>query len=207
MTFRLANKSKVFITTESSTSAVSLSGTVARVADSGLSSGDGINSGTYIRALGDVTATTNTDSLVPNCIGIDYPDDPLVTEDINIFNGYDAPTTVDIGIESTITLLVLQAGEVWSKVYDKAPFGINADDDDLFDGTSSVADNSNVGYRIYVYDGSSWTVFYHCRLMPDSYSKDVSDKNSTVRETVEFTYQDLEYNVTLTAIDDARDLV
>ena len=74
MMFRLANKTKMFITTESLTGAIDLDPAVAYAIDSGLGATDGIATGTAIRKLGDVVDDTNTRSMIPGLLGIDTPD-------------------------------------------------------------------------------------------------------------------------------------
>lgn len=192
MTFRLVYNSRVFITTESPTSAIDLDGTVACVADSSLDATDGISNGKAIRKLGDVTAATNTNSLIPNVIGVDYPDSGEVRETQEIINGFKSPTQIKIRKDVTVSLVIIRSNGVWDRLFDKAPFGVNATDDGLFDGLSIEANNPNIGYRLYVYDGVTFSVFRHCKILAGGYTKDVSDRDGSVSETITFSTNDFD---------------
>ena len=190
MMFRLANKTKMFITTESLTGAIDLDPAVAYATDSGLGATDGIATGTAIRKLGDVVDDTNTRSMIPGLLGIDTPDTGSIREDLEIYNGLKSTTSVDIKKEYTVTLLIIRNGGVWDRVFNEASHGLNATPDGLFDTLTVAASNPNIGYRLYEYDGTSWNVYRHCRILPGGYSKDVSAVDGTVKETVVFTTND-----------------
>lgn len=207
MTFRTCVGELIFITTESLTGAIDIGTTIAYIADASLESTDGIATGTAIRALGDVTASTNTRSLIPGVVGIDTPTTGVTRAEEDIYNGKVTPVKIDIKKDTTISLTILKQGGVWDRVYYDAPQGINYDGTSLYDGLTEAANNAYIGYRIYEFDGTSWNVFRHCRMLPGGYSRDPSDKNGVVRETIVFSCNDFEYACPVGEIDDVAAII
>lgn len=193
MTYIRGKNVLMFITTEGA-GCIDLSTaapTVSTATTVGLS-----NTTVGIGKLGQVTAASNTTDKVKFVEGVDVT---MAWEDeqATFFGGakeYNIPHRKKFEVSITRK----PEDKVFEKLACWARFGIN--------GTTSAALNSGVeertsmsGYRIYLYDGTNWDIFYHAELPADGY-KPALDPAKATTETIKFVGNEWSSSVAVASI-------
>lgn len=204
MSFRLCKNHKVYITTENEEYGIDVEDGITAKKGSAMSGTTGGGMGIY--NLDAMDGAVNADCLIGGVIGIETPDNMAIVEEVEIYNGKAPTVSIGIGMEGNVTLLILKQNDLWVKLFGGAPFGLSANGESLFDGLSAIAANPSVGYRIIIFDGTSYNEYRHCRLLPGGYTTDTSDRDSSVRETVTFSTNDAEHGLKVADIGQPADL-
>lgn len=185
MAFTLVNGHKIYITTESSAAGIKLATTGLYDASPGnISAGTGIG----VRDNVPLDGSGNAINLIPAVVSFD-PTEDYITEDADFINGKTIMDHIPICKTGSITLTLKKQSDVFARIWTEAPAGVNTTTAAVEGMDNDYTSNAEFGYRIYIYDGSKYDVFYHCTV--DEYSSPPGqDKKTALMETVTFsTYQ------------------
>lgn len=180
MSFKRGPAYRVFITLENpSAGIVGTSTTLSVVTGSASYSLYGPNGGASnlgIGALGSVTATTNTVHEIKNLTGID-PAPANVDAPFDVF-GQTRPMDNPVRKDWKVTLTHKAEDKLFMKLFSQCRFGVTGSGNPaLFDGLSTYP--NEMGFRIFVYDGTDWDLYYHGTIDPTSYKLTLSPTGVT----------------------------
>lgn len=180
MPFKRGPAYKVFITTEdggNGGAGVVLTGTNP-VASSSFSGGiNGTTKG--VAPLGSFSNSTQSDHEIKNVEGIDpiwrWEDDPFT-----VF-GQTRPLDNPVRKSWEMTITKKAEDKSFALLNDGARFGVtgSAGTSALFDGLDTMP--GSTGYRLYLWDGSTFYVGYHGTITPDGYKETLSPTGVTVQ--------------------------
>jgi len=181
MAFIRGRTNKVFITTENTSGGVILTGTSPD--SSTVSCGLGPSaSNVGVGKLGSVTTSSNVNDLIPFVEGID------------VVKGWEDETANFYGTqkeyhipqrkkwEATVTLKTEHKG--YSLLAMAARFGVTGSTTGMLH-TGLTEIKSDSGYRIYIYDGTKWDVFYHGIIPADGFTEK-HDPMKAMIQTIKF---------------------
>ncbi len=167
----------VYITTEHSTGYVILTGSAPDSTTTSCSI-NGTNLG--VGKLGNVTTSSNTVDKVPFCEGMDIVKG-WEDETANFF-GTQKDYAIPIRKKWSITLTIKAANKGFSLLWNGARYGVTGSaTGQLHTGLTEI--KGDTGYRLYIFDGTKWDVFYH-GIVTDYTDK--PDPSKAVVQTVKF---------------------
>lgn len=178
MSFKRGPQYKVFITTENASGSIICTGTVAVATSS--SAGIGPN-GTIkgIGPLGSLSVSTDATHEIKNVEGIDpvwrWEDDPFT-----VF-GQTRPLDNPIRKSWELTITKKAEDKTLAILNSDARFGATGTGTGvaIFDGLDTMPDST--GYRLYLWDGSTFYVGYQGTMTPDGYKETLSPTGVTVQ--------------------------
>jgi len=187
MSFKRGPAYRVFISLENYQAGIVGTGTTLSVVTATDShSLYGPNGGaTYlgIGALGSVTATSDVAHEIKNLTGID-PAPASIDAPFDVF-GQTRPMDNPVRKDWKVTLTHKAEDKLFLKLFAQCRFGVTGSASPaLFDGLSTYP--NEMGYRLYVYDGTDWDLYYHGTIDPTSYKLTLSPTGVT-EEQVMFT--------------------
>lgn len=166
----------VFVTTETTASAIVLTGSTPE--HSASSTGIG-SAAPGIGALGSVDAPEDTGHAFP------------LVEGVEVSKGWESENVTFVGMKKEyviphrknweITLTLRAQNKALSVLSEGARFG--AQSGAIASGLTEYTDE--IGYRLYVYNGSSWDIFYH-GFVPDDGYKETYDSSKTTVASIKF---------------------
>lgn len=186
MAYTLVKNHKIYITTESDAAGIKLA-TVGLydAAPGSISAGTGIGVRANVPLDGSSAAINMIGGVVSFSPTIDKQN-----EDVDFINGSTIRDSIEVRKTGELTLNLKKQNDVFARLYQSAPVGINTT-------TAAVevmnndypANNAEFGYRIIIFDGVKYMVFYHC-TMTGYNSPPGNDKNMAITENIKFTFQD-----------------
>lgn len=182
MAFKRGPQYRVFITLENPTASVNGTGITVSVvtATASLSSfgpNGTANSGNLgISALGAVTTTASVIHEIKNITGIE-PAPASVDSPFEVF-GQTRPLDNPIRKKWGLTLTRKAEDKLFLKVFAGARFGVTGTSaPGIFDGLSAYPDQT--GYRLYVWDGTDFDLYYQGTIVADGYKVTLSPTGVT----------------------------
>jgi len=179
MSFKAGKNYRVFITTENSTAAIMATGTPDAVTTTGL----GPNGGASllgIAKLGEVTGTSSTASEIKNVEAIEHKP-KHIDAPVELFGN---TRQLDNPIREDWEFTVTRKGEdkLFFRLFRYARFGVTGSDAtaDLYDGLSTM--QNTTGYRLYLYDGTDFDVYYQGTIAPEGYVETLSPTGITSQQ-------------------------
>jgi len=199
MTFTLVKNHKLYITTESTTAGLA-------TATEGLysTSPGNISAGTGIGSLGDIPENIDGNEInLLEAISFDFTPG-RIDERVDQINGNFMYDSVKIRRSGEITITRKKRNDVFGAMFNEARAGVNTTDGDCEDRDNDyVANNSEFGYRIVIYNGSEYTVLYHCE-MTNYHAPPGNEADTTIVEVMTFRVNHYEFGVTGADVDAAE---
>jgi hypothetical protein len=183
MSFKRGPQYRFFITTENpSAGIIATGGTCSVKTDSALLGPNALAANLGVSALGDMTGTSGTLSEFKNVEGAD-PKPGHVDDPFEVFS-QTRPIDNPIRTEWTLTLTRKSENSMLKTLYRYARFGAtgSVEASAPFDGLTTYPDST--GYRVYVYDGENWDIFYHGTIQADGYTDTLGPSSVTVEQLV-----------------------
>lgn len=200
MAYTLVKNHKIYITTESDAAGIKLATIGLYDAAPG-----SISAGTGIGVMDNVPLDGS--SVAINMIGGVVSFSPTIdkqNEDVDFINGSTIRDSIEVRKTGELTLNLKKQNDVFARLYQSAPVGVNTT-------TAAVevmnndypANNAEFGYRIIIFDGVKYMVFYHC-TMTGYNSPPGNDKNMAITENIKFTFQDWDPDVAVGSVVTAK---
>jgi hypothetical protein len=185
MAFKRGPQYRFYVTLENSTASIDgNASTLSVVTSTASTSAMGPNGGTGLMGigkLGSVTATTNTIHEIKNVSAID-PAPGNIDAPFDVF-GQTRPMDNPIRKEWKVTVTRKAEDKLFFKLFAGARFGVTGTSAPaVFDGLSSYPDST--GYRLYVFDGADWDIYYHGTLDPAGYKLTLAPTGVTEEQLV-----------------------
>ena len=200
MAYTLVKNHKIYITTESDAAGIKL-------ATAGLydASPGNISAGTGIGVRDDVPLDGSSAAI--NMIGGVVSFSPTIdkqNEDVDFINGSTLRDSIEVRKTGELTLNLKKQNDVFARLYQSAPVGVNTTKASVeVMNNDYPANNVEFGYRIIIFDGVKYMVFYHC-TMTGYNSPPGSDKNMAIIENIKFTFQDWDPDVAVGSVVTAK---
>ena len=183
MSFKRGPQYRFFITTENPDSGlIATGGTASLQTDSAALGPNAVAASLGVAALGDMTGTDGTLSEFKNVEGVE-PKPGHVDDPFEVFS-QTRPIDNPIRTEWSVTITRKSENSLLKTLFRYARFGATGSTDggSPFDGLSTYPDTT--GYRLYVYNGSDWDIFYHGTIQPDGYTDTLGPSSVTTEQIV-----------------------
>jgi len=188
MSFKRGPQYRLFVTLENADAGIDGNeATLSVITDSASYSLYGPNGGVGLQgigALGSVaghaTDSSNSAHEIKNVSGME-PAPGNIDSPFEVF-GQTRPMDNPIRKEWKLTITRKAEDKLFFKLFAEGRFGVTGSTPALFDGLSAYPDTT--GYRLYLFDGTDWDIYYHGSVDPAGYKMTLTPAGVTEEQLI-----------------------